>query len=54
MSVLLVVLIVLAVLALVAGGGLWAEPRYGPYWGWSPLAVVALVLVVLWLLGSLR
>jgi hypothetical protein len=48
---LFIILIVLLVLAL--GGGGWAHSRYG-YAGWSPAGLILLVLVVLWLTGSVR
>ena len=48
---LLVLLIVCLVLAV--GGGTWGHSRYG-YAGWSPAAIVLLVLAVMWLTGNLR
>lgn len=47
---LLILLIVLLVLAL--GGGFWTSPNYGP-WGFSPLALIVILLVVLWATGNL-
>jgi hypothetical protein len=47
---LLILLIVLLVLAL--GGGFWASPNYGP-WGWSPLGLIVLIVVILLLTGHL-
>jgi hypothetical protein len=47
---LLIVLIVVLVLAL--GGGGWGHSRYG-YAGWSPAAVILLVLAVLFFMGRL-
>lgn len=48
---LLFLLLLLVVIAL-AGGG-WGYPRYG-YVGLSPVGIVLLVIVVLWLTGHLR
>ena len=48
---LLFIILVLLVLAL-AGGG-WGYSRYG-YVGWSPAGLLLVLLVVLWLTGSLR
>jgi hypothetical protein len=48
---LMIILIVFLLMAL-AGGG-WGHSRYG-YVSWSPLGLIALVLVVLWLTGSLH
>lgn len=46
-----ILLIVLLVLAL--GGGAWGHSRVG-FMGWSPAALIVLVLVVLWLTGNLH
>jgi hypothetical protein len=48
---LMIVLLVVVVLAL-AGGG-WGHSRYGAV-GWSPLGLVLVVLLVLYLTGNLR
>ena len=48
---LLLLLIVLLVFSL--GGGYWGHSRYG-FAGWSPLGIVIVVLVVLYLTGNLR
>lgn len=48
---LLIVLVLLLVLAL--GGGGWGYSRYGAV-GMSPAGLILLVLVVLWLTGSLH
>jgi len=48
---LLIILVVLLVLALSGAG--WGHSRYG-YVGWSPAGVLLLILVVLWLTGSVR
>ncbi len=48
---LMIVLIVLLVLAL--GGGGYGHSRYGLA-SWSPLGLIALVLVVLWATGNLH
>jgi hypothetical protein len=48
---LMILLIVCLVLAI--GGGGWGYSRYG-YVGWSPAGLIVLVLVVLWLTGSLH
>lgn len=48
---LLLLIIILLVVAL--AGGVWASPR----WGWvgiSPLGIVLLILLVLFLTGNLR
>lgn len=44
-------IIVIAIVLLLVGGGLGQE-RFG-YWGWSPLGVILLVLLILWLTGRL-
>jgi hypothetical protein len=46
-----IILVVLLVLAL--GGGGWGHSRYGIA-SWSPLGLIALVLVVLLLTGNLH
>ena len=48
---LMILLVVLLVLSL--GGGGWGHSRYG-YASWSPLGLVALVLVVLYFTGNLH
>jgi hypothetical protein len=48
---LLILVAVLLVLAL--GGGFWASPNYGP-WGFSPLALILLIVVILLLTGNLH
>ena len=48
---LMIFLVVLLVLSL--GGGGWGHSRYG-YASWSPLGLVALVLVVLYFTGNLH
>jgi hypothetical protein len=50
--VLLIVLLVVLVLAF-SGGGFWGHGQYGTA-AWSPLGLLALVLVVLWLTGNLH
>jgi len=45
-----VLLAVLIVLAL--GGGAWGHSRHA-YWGWSPAAIVLVVLAVLFFTGQL-
>jgi hypothetical protein len=47
---LLIALLVVLLLAL--GGGGWGHSRYG-YAGWSPAAVILLVLAVLYFTGHL-
>ena len=49
---LLTLLIVLLVLALVGGGWGYSRPGYG-YWSFSPLGLIAVILVVLLLFGAL-
>ena len=48
---LMIVLLVLLVLTL--GGGGWGHSRYG-YASWSPLGLVALVLVIMYFTGNLH
>ncbi len=48
---LMIVLLVLLVAAL--GGGGWGHSRYGGA-SWSPLGLIALVLVVLYFTGNLH
>ena len=48
---LLIILIVLLVLSL--GGGAWGHSRFG-FAGWSPLGIILLLLVILYLTGNLR
>jgi hypothetical protein len=48
---LLIILLVLLVVAI--GGGGWGQSRFG-YAGWSPAALVFLVIVVLFFTGQLR
>jgi len=45
-----VFLIILIVLAL--GGGAWGHSRQA-YWGWSPAAIILVVLAVLYFSGHL-
>jgi hypothetical protein len=52
MTLLLILLIVLAVVALLGGGWGYSRPGYG-YWSFSPLAVILVVLLILWLAGVL-
>lgn len=56
---LLTLLIVLIVIALLFGG--WGSFYSGPtyrssygYWGWSPLIILVVVLLILWALGVFR
>jgi hypothetical protein len=51
MSLLLLVLVILLVLALVGGGVTYNRCSYGSF---SPVAVILLILLVLWLAGYLR
>jgi hypothetical protein len=48
---LMIILLVLLVLAL--GGGGWGHSRYGAA-SWSPLGIIALVLVVMLFTGNLH
>lgn len=48
---LMIVLLVLLVLTL--GGGGWGHSRYG-YASWSPLGLVALVLLIMYFTGNLH
>jgi len=45
------ILVVLLVLAL--GGGYWGGPHVGP-WSWSPIGILLLVVLVLFLTGRLH
>lgn len=47
----LIILIILLVLAL--GGGFWGRGRFG-YAGWSPLGIIVVLLIILYLTGNLR
>ena len=47
----LILLIILLVVAL--GGGAWGHGRFG-YAGWSPLGIIVVLLVILYLTGNLR
>lgn len=47
-TILLIVLLVLAI-----GGGGWGHSRFGAA-SWSPLGIIALILVVMLLTGNLR
>lgn len=47
---LLTILLVILVLSLLGGG--WGYPRYGA-WGFSPLGLVLVVLLILYLTGGL-
>lgn len=51
----LTLLLVIVVLAVLFGG--WSlhpaqRDSYG-YWGWSPLGLVLIILLILWLMGGL-
>jgi hypothetical protein len=46
-----IILIVLLVLAL--GGGAWGHSRYGAV-GWSPVGLLLVILLLLWLTGNLN
>lgn len=46
-----IILIVLLILAL--GGGAWGHSRYGAA-GWSPLGLLLVILLLLWLTGNLH
>jgi uncharacterized protein DUF3309 len=48
---LMIILIVFLLLAI--GGGGWGHARYG-YVGWSPVGLILLVVVVLWMTGRLH
>jgi hypothetical protein len=49
---LLTLLVVLLVVSVLVGG--WGHTRDWGVYGWSPLGIVLVVLVVLWLTGSLH
>jgi hypothetical protein len=46
------IIVLILVLILCFGGGFWGQAQYGAA-GWSPLGLVLLVLVVLYLTGHL-
>lgn len=48
----LILLIVLLVLAL--GGGAFGQSRNWGYAGWSPLGIIIVLLLILWLTGNLH
>lgn len=48
---LLTALVILLLFSLM--GGVWGQSRWG-YAGWSPLGVVLLILLILWLTGNLN
>jgi hypothetical protein len=48
----MLLMILLVVLVLTLGGGGWGHSRYG-YVGWSPAAVVVVVLAALYFTGHL-
>jgi hypothetical protein len=48
---LMIILVVLAIVAL--GGGGWGHSRFGAA-SWSPLGLIALVLLVLYFTGNLH
>lgn len=43
------ILAILLILALLGGG--WGYPRYGA-WGWSPLGLILLIILILYLTGT--
>ncbi|MGZ3407052.1 MAG: DUF3309 family protein [Polyangia bacterium] len=47
----LILIVILLVLAL--GGGAWGHSRWG-YAGWSPLAIILAIILLLWLTGNLH
>jgi hypothetical protein len=49
----MLLIVILIILILFAGGGYYGSGRYG-YPGWSPLVLVLVILLVLWLLGLLH
>ena len=49
----MLLIILLLLVLLTAGGGYWGRARWG-YAGWSPLGLVVLILLLLWLTGNLR
>ena len=48
----LTILILVVLVVALAGGG-WGHSRYGAV-GWSPLGIILLVVLVLWLTGNLH
>jgi hypothetical protein len=49
---LLILLVILLVLSL--GGGAWGHSRNWGYAGWSPLGLIVVLLLVLYLTGNLH
>jgi hypothetical protein len=49
----MLMIILIVVLLMARGGGGWGHSRYG-YASWSPVGLILLVMVVLWLTGSLH
>ena len=47
----MIILVVFLLLAL--GGGGWGHSRYG-YASWSPVGLIVVVMLVLWLTGTLH
>ena len=48
-----VLILVIILLLLSIGGGAWGHPRWG-YAGWSPLGIILVVILLLWLTGNLH
>lgn len=53
---LITLLIVLAVLALLFGGynHTRGDAGYGPYWGWGPVGLILVIILVLFLVGAIH
>jgi hypothetical protein len=49
----MLLILLIVVLALALGGGAWGHSRVG-YVGWSPAAIVLVVLVLLYFTGHIR
>jgi hypothetical protein len=47
-------LIILVVFLVLSVGGGFASHREGYYVGWSPLGLITLILLILWLAGRLH
>lgn len=48
---LITILVIFLILAVVGGG--WGYPRWG-YASWSPIGLIVLILIILWVAGYLH
>lgn len=49
----MLLILLIVILLLTFGGGTWGHSRYGVA-GWSPFAIILVILVLLYLTGNLR